>query len=118
MPITLDTSASGFAAQFETFLGSKREASEDVDAAAREILRGVETRGDDALIERLKAEGAASPADLLIIPDAGRLVRAKDLGLLQAVNSSTVTPFVRRRTRKAPMRISLSVPERTEQKPS
>jgi len=54
MPITLDTSASGFAAQFETFLGSKREASEDVDAAAREILRGVETRGDDALIEYSK----------------------------------------------------------------
>jgi histidinol dehydrogenase len=54
MPITLDTSASGFAARFETFLGGKREASEDVDAAAREILRGVETRGDDALIEYSK----------------------------------------------------------------
>jgi histidinol dehydrogenase len=54
MPITLDTSASGFAARFETFLGSKREASEDVDAAAREILRGVEMRGDDALIEYSK----------------------------------------------------------------
>ncbi|MBS4084790.1 MAG: histidinol dehydrogenase [Rhizobiales bacterium] len=54
MPITLDTSASDFAARFETFLGSKREASEDVDSAAREILRGVETRGDDALIEYSK----------------------------------------------------------------
>jgi histidinol dehydrogenase len=54
MPITLDTGAPDFAAQFETFLGSKREASEDVDAAAREILRGVETRGDDALIEYSK----------------------------------------------------------------
>lgn len=51
MPIILDTSAAGFAAQFETFLGSKREASEDVDAAAREILRGVATSGDEALIE-------------------------------------------------------------------
>jgi histidinol dehydrogenase len=54
MPITLDTSASDFAARFETFLGSKREASEDVDASAREILRGVESRGDDALIEYSK----------------------------------------------------------------
>ena len=54
MPITLDTSASDFAARFDTFLGSKREASEDVDSAAREILRGVETRGDDALIEYSK----------------------------------------------------------------
>ncbi len=54
MPITLETSASDFAARFETFLGSKREASEDVDASAREILRGVETRGDEALIEYSK----------------------------------------------------------------
>jgi histidinol dehydrogenase len=54
MPITLDTSVSDFAARFETFLGSKREASEDVDAAAREILRGVESRGDEALIEYSK----------------------------------------------------------------
>jgi histidinol dehydrogenase len=54
MPITLDTSASDFAGRFETFLGSKREASEDVDSAAREILRGVETRGDAALIEYSK----------------------------------------------------------------
>ncbi|MGE0604874.1 MAG: histidinol dehydrogenase, partial [Xanthobacteraceae bacterium] len=50
MPIILDTSADGFAARFETFLGSKREASEDVDAVAREILRAVEARGDEALI--------------------------------------------------------------------
>ncbi len=54
MPITLDTSAPDFAARFEVFLGSKREASEDVDASAREILRGVETRGDNALIEYSK----------------------------------------------------------------
>lgn len=54
MPITLDTGASDFAARFEAFLGSKREVSEDVDATAREILRGVETRGDEALIEYAK----------------------------------------------------------------
>ncbi|MBX3550552.1 MAG: histidinol dehydrogenase [Xanthobacteraceae bacterium] len=54
MPITLETSAADFAARFETFLGGKREASEDVDVAAREILRGVETRGDEALIEYSK----------------------------------------------------------------
>ena len=54
MPITLETSAVDFAARFETFLGGKREASEDVDVAAREILRGVETRGDEALIEYSK----------------------------------------------------------------
>lgn len=54
MPVTMDTRASDFAAQFEKFLGSKREAAEDVDVAAREILRGVESRGDKALIEYSK----------------------------------------------------------------
>lgn len=54
MPVIMDTRAPDFAAQFEKFLGSKREAAEDVDAAAREILRGVESGGDKALIEYSK----------------------------------------------------------------
>lgn len=37
------------------------------------------------LNERLAAEGAASPADLLFTVDAGRLSEAKDAGLTQAV---------------------------------
>lgn len=43
--------------------------------------------GADELIERLKSEGSASPADLLITADAGRLVRAKDAKLLQPISS-------------------------------
>ncbi len=43
--------------------------------------------GADELIERMKAEGANSPADILITADAGRLARAKELGLLQPVES-------------------------------
>ena len=39
----------------------------------------------DALIERIKAEGKESPADLLIAADAGRLVRAQDAGILQSI---------------------------------
>ena len=42
----------------------------------------------DALIERIKAEGKESPADLLIAADAGRLVRAQDAGILQSATSS------------------------------
>src|SRR6478736_5493906 len=38
------------------------------------------------LNERLAAEGANSPADLLITVDAGRLSEAKDAGLTQAVD--------------------------------
>ncbi|WP_193176817.1 Fe(3+) ABC transporter substrate-binding protein [Oricola nitratireducens] len=41
----------------------------------------------DELIERLKAEGKNSPADVLITVDAGRIWRAADAGLLSPVNS-------------------------------
>jgi iron(III) transport system substrate-binding protein len=39
--------------------------------------------GDDAIIERMKQEGARSPADVLVTVDAGRLWRAEQAGLLQ-----------------------------------
>jgi iron(III) transport system substrate-binding protein len=42
----------------------------------------------DQLIERLKAEGDNSPADLLITADIGRLTRAKEDGLLQPITTT------------------------------
>ena len=45
---------------------------------------------EDALIERLRSEGAASPADVLVTVDAGRLWRAEQLGLLQPVKSAVL----------------------------
>ncbi len=44
----------------------------------------------DELIQRLEAEGANSPADVLITVDAGRLYRAKQLGLLQPIESEVL----------------------------
>jgi len=45
-------------------------------------------QGDaDQLIERIKAEGPGSPADVLITVDAGRLYRAQQAGLCQRVPS-------------------------------
>ncbi len=44
----------------------------------------------DKLISRLENEGEDSEADLLMIADAGRLERAKSLGLFQAVESETL----------------------------
>ncbi|MEO0393785.1 MAG: Fe(3+) ABC transporter substrate-binding protein [Pseudomonadota bacterium] len=44
----------------------------------------------DALLERIKSEGTASPADMLITVDAGRLWRAEQAGLFQAVRSDTL----------------------------
>ena len=45
---------------------------------------------EDALLERLRNEGAASPADVLVTVDAGRLWRAEQLGLFQPVKSATL----------------------------
>lgn len=47
----------------------------------------VVTASADELITRLEREGDASPADVLITVDAGRLHRAEELGLLQPVQS-------------------------------
>ena len=46
--------------------------------------------GEDPLIERLRNEGAASPADVLITVDAGRLWRAEQMGLFQPITSKVL----------------------------
>jgi histidinol dehydrogenase len=50
MPIRLDTRAADFAKRFETFLATKREASEDVEQAVRAIIAEVVRDGDRALV--------------------------------------------------------------------
>ena len=52
------------------------------------------TGNADALIKRLESEGRNSPADVLITTDAGRLYRAKSLGLTQAIPSKTIDAAV------------------------
>ncbi len=48
----------------------------------------------DELIQKLESEGAQSPADLLLTVDAGRLVRATQKGLLQAISSDILEKAV------------------------
>ncbi|MEM1120878.1 MAG: Fe(3+) ABC transporter substrate-binding protein [Bacteroidota bacterium] len=48
----------------------------------------------DELIARMEQAGDQSPADLLITVDAGRLVRAKQKGLLQSAESATLTSTI------------------------
>lgn len=48
----------------------------------------------DELIQKMKLEGAQSPADVLITVDAGRLVRAKTDGLLQPAQSDALQEAV------------------------
>lgn len=52
-------------------------------------INRIEGKGD-ALIERIRSEGANSPADLLITVDAGRLWRAEQAGLFQQVSTETL----------------------------
>jgi iron(III) transport system substrate-binding protein len=55
---------------------------------------GIEVRvlqgSSDQLVERIKREGVASPADVLITVDAGRLWRAEEEGLFQPVDSAVL----------------------------
>lgn len=57
--------------------------------------------GADELMNRMQTEGENSPADVLITVDAGRLVRAKTMNLLQAVSSETLQTQVPARYRDA-----------------
>jgi len=51
MPVRLDRSSADFDERFAAFLAAKREASADVEAAARAIVDDVAKRGDAALLE-------------------------------------------------------------------
>lgn len=53
------------------------------------------------MIERLKAEGAASPADLILMADAGALWRAQQADLFQPVTSPALTAAVPAALRQA-----------------
>ncbi|MCA0320153.1 MAG: Fe(3+) ABC transporter substrate-binding protein [Proteobacteria bacterium] len=48
----------------------------------------------DPLVERLKAEGDKSPCDIFLTTDAGRIERARQLGLLQPVVSDVLAAAV------------------------
>jgi len=51
MPLRLDSQSADFPAQFAAFLGVKREAAADVEAAVRAIIAEVREGGDRALID-------------------------------------------------------------------
>ncbi len=68
MALELDTRSVDFDLRFRAFLGSKREASEDVDAAVRTIMAEVRALGDSALFELTRKFDAfdATPIGLRI----------------------------------------------------
>ncbi|MCW5575975.1 MAG: Fe(3+) ABC transporter substrate-binding protein [Burkholderiales bacterium] len=50
--------------------------------------------GENPLIERIRNEGASSPADVLITVDAGRLWRVEQLGLFQPIESKVLAELL------------------------
>lgn len=63
-----------------------------LDAFSRDegVVVNLITGSADALLRRLQVEGEASPADIFITVDAGRLFRAKDAGVLQPIESDVL----------------------------
>ncbi len=63
--------------------------------------------GDEALLERLRAEGRSSPADVLLLVDAARLWKAQQEGLFEPVKSdwlaSRIPPNLRASTESGAM---------------
>ncbi|MEJ6403249.1 extracellular solute-binding protein [Yoonia sp. 2307UL14-13] len=53
------------------------------------IINRIEGKADE-LIARMEAEGANSPADVLLTVDTSRLERAKDAGVLQSIDSDVL----------------------------
>ncbi|MCK5501284.1 MAG: Fe(3+) ABC transporter substrate-binding protein [Tritonibacter mobilis] len=61
----------------------------DFEEATGITINRIEGKADE-LIARIQAEGANSPADVLITVDTSRLERAKDAGVLQSIDSKVL----------------------------
>lgn len=88
-----DEEASSGEGEINLYTGRHYETDQELYDAFTEktgIKVNVIKGGDDELIARIKREGDASPADLLMTADAGRLHRAKSQDLLQEVSSDVL----------------------------
>ncbi|WP_164660883.1 Fe(3+) ABC transporter substrate-binding protein [Tropicibacter sp. Alg240-R139] len=61
----------------------------DFEEATGITINRIEGKADE-LIARMSAEGANSPADILLTVDTSRLERAKDAGVLQSIDSDVL----------------------------
>ena len=68
-------------------------------AKATGLTYNIVTGKADALAQRMRREGRNSPADVLLTVDAGRLVRAKTMGILQSIRSAVLEQAIPARYR-------------------
>ncbi|PYF81038.1 MULTISPECIES: Fe(3+) ABC transporter substrate-binding protein [Marinomonas] len=66
----------------------------DIYSKENNVKVNLITGSADALLSRLQSEGDASPADVFITVDAGRLYRAKEAGVLQPFETSHLNKVV------------------------
>jgi iron(III) transport system substrate-binding protein len=59
----------------------------DAFTRATGIRVNLVTASEDAIIERMRAEGRNSPADVMLTVDVARLIRATDAGLFRSIKS-------------------------------
>lgn len=86
-----------FAQEVNIYSGRKEELIKPLlDEFTKEtgIQVNLITGKSDGLLSRMRSEGEFSPADLVILADVGRLVRAKKLGLTQAMNNDALEQMV------------------------
>jgi iron(III) transport system substrate-binding protein len=100
LTLSLPTAATIAADEVNVYSSRKEELIKpllDRFTAQTGIAVNLVTGKEDALLQRLKSEGANSPADLLVTTDAGNLYRAKAAGVTQPLVSdalSTAIPAV------------------------
>lgn len=90
-------SVNSFAAEVNVYSARKENLIKpllDKFSAETGIKTNLITAKADKLLTRMVNEGRNTPADILITTDAGRLYRAKEADLLQAIDSVAVTRSV------------------------
>ena len=101
MPLRLDSESQDFESAFKALLATKREASEDVDQAARAIIQAVRAEGDAALIRysRMFDRVDLGRLGLRVTPDeisaAKKASRPDDLAALRLAHER-ITSFHKR----------------------
>lgn len=94
--VFVHTSAA-FAAQVNVYSARQEELIKpllDQFSAETGVRVNLITGNADELITRIRSEGRNSPADVLLTTDVGRLARAKQQGVLQAISSETLTQVI------------------------
>lgn len=94
MPLRLDNREQDFARRFDEFLSQKREVSEDVDVAARAIVRDVMARGDAALFEATKKYDR-----LDLTPETVRVTASDIVAAVKACDRETLEALTTARDR-------------------